>query len=523
MRGNPADPVPDPMMINNFMDFLSLGKQYQVSYNNLQETSRFLYGKEKPLIKSPGFVPEAVYCVCVFWGRFVLREIKILSPSAILGYGFPLASFKQGMDLMPDVIAIDAGSTDPGPYYLGAGISFTDRSAVKRDLEIILEEARRHDIPVLIGSAGGSGALPHLNWCEEIIEEIAADKTLHFKMAVITADIDKDTVCHALEEGRITPLGPIAPAGKEDIADSTYIVGQMGITTLVKALSAGADVVLAGRCYDPAVFAALPALMGFDLGPAIHLGKILECAAIAAVPGSGSDCMFGRLYQDHFIVEPLSPERRCTVTSVAAHTLYEKSDPVVLPGPDGSLDLKDTKFEQIDDRRVRVSGSRFIKTPEPTVKLEGAKRVGFRTVSIAGARDPVFIENLEQILDGVKKRVADNFSALPDKKYRLMFNIYGRNGVMGSREPNSRIGHEIGIVIEAVASSQDMANTICGFARSTLLHYGFPGRLCTAGNLAFPYSPSDFKGGAVYEFTLNHLMHHEDPNKLFPIVRWKDF
>jgi len=480
--------------------------------------------KKKPLIKPPGFAPGAVYFVFgQNRGLITLREMRILSPSAILGYGFPMPSFNRGMDLKPDVIAIDAGSTDPGPYYLGAGISFTDRSAVKRDLEIILEAARKKNIPVLIGSAGGSGALPHLNWCEEIIAEIAAEKNLHFKMAVITADIDKDIVCRALEEGRITPLGPIAQAVREDIEASTYIVGQMGITSLVKALVAGADVVLAGRCYDPAVFAALPALRGFDLGPAIHLGKILECAAIAAVPGSGSDCMFGCLYQDHFIVEPLSSERRCTVTSVAAHTLYEKSDPVVLPGPDGSLNLKNTKFEQIDDRRVKVSGSRFLKDPEPTVKLEGAKRVGLRTISIAGARDPVFLENLDQILAGVKKRVADNFSAMTDKKYRLMFNVYGRDGVMGSREPRRRMGHEIGIVIEVVAPTQDMANTICGFARSTMLHYGFPGRLCTAGNLAFPYSPSDFKGGVVYEFTLNHLMHHEDQNKLFPVVGWKDF
>ena len=34
----------------------------------------------------------------------------------------------------PDVLAVDAGSTDPGPYYLGAGVPFTNRRAVQRDL-----------------------------------------------------------------------------------------------------------------------------------------------------------------------------------------------------------------------------------------------------------------------------------------------------------------------------------------------------------------------------------------------------
>ena len=52
-------------------------------------------------------------------------EFKILSPTAILGYGFPEESFKRGMAEKPDLIAVDAGSTDPGPYYLGAGKAFT--------------------------------------------------------------------------------------------------------------------------------------------------------------------------------------------------------------------------------------------------------------------------------------------------------------------------------------------------------------------------------------------------------------
>ena len=82
--------------------------------------------------------------------------IKVLSPTAILGYGFPVSSFEAGMAKLPDCIAVDAGSTDPGPYYLGAGISFTDRYAVKRDLSIMIQAGIEHHIPVLIGSAGGS-------------------------------------------------------------------------------------------------------------------------------------------------------------------------------------------------------------------------------------------------------------------------------------------------------------------------------------------------------------------------------
>ena len=42
-----------------------------------------------------------------------LPPIRILSPTAILGYGFPETSFASGLALNPDVIAVDAGSTDP--------------------------------------------------------------------------------------------------------------------------------------------------------------------------------------------------------------------------------------------------------------------------------------------------------------------------------------------------------------------------------------------------------------------------
>ncbi|WP_201258080.1 hypothetical protein, partial [Piscirickettsia litoralis] len=97
---------------------------------------------------------------------------------------------------------------------------------------------------------------------------------------------------------------------------------------------------LAGRTYDPSAFAALPIMQGFDPGLSYHCGKILECAAIAATPGSGADCALGVIKEDTFELIPLSEERTFTPESVAAHSLYEKSDPYNLPGPGGYLDLK---------------------------------------------------------------------------------------------------------------------------------------------------------------------------------------
>ena len=442
---------------------------------------------------------------------------RVLSPTAILGYGFPMASFTEGMRHKPHVIAVDAGSTDPGPWYLGAGASFTDRNAVKRDLEIMISAAIEADIPVVIGSAGGSGGEPHLQWNLEIIREIALEKGLRFPMAVIHAEIDKETVRDAWKAGRVTPLHSAPELTEPELDATVRIVGQMGMEPFLAALDTGARVILAGRSYDPAVFAAMAVKHGFDRGLAIHMGKILECGAIASTPGSGSDCLMGWLYHDRFEVEPLNPVRACTTLSVAAHTLYEKTDPYRLPGPGGLLDLTGTAFEAVNERRVKVSGSRFIPAEKKTIKLEGVKSLGFRTVSIAGARDPIFIGQIDAILEAVRERVADNFGGR-NLSYRLEFRQYGRTGVMGALEPHpDQLPHELGIVIEALADTQETANTIVSFARSTLLHFGYPGRMSTAGNLAFPYSPSDFKVGEVFGFSLYHLIEVDDPRSLFPM------
>lgn len=444
-----------------------------------------------------------------------MKEYRILSPTGIVGYGFPEESFRAGVAKKPDLIACDAGSTDPGPYYLGSGIPFTNATAVKRDMTLMLKAACELNIPLVIGSAGGSGADVHVAREVDIIRQIAREQKLTFKLAVISAEFDKDVLVEQLRAGRIETLYPAPMPTEDDIRQSTHVVAQMGVEPIIRALDDGAQVVLCGRCYDPAAFAAPPIRLGYDKALALHMGKILECAAICATPGSGSDCIMGYLGEDYFCVEPLAPERKCTPTSVSAHTLYEKSNPYLLPGPGGHLDLSGCTFTAETDRRVRVTGSKFVPEPVPSVKLEGAKQAGFRTISICGNRDPIFLSQIDGILEDVKKRTADNLSA--DYDFRLDFIVYGKNGVMGALEPDGRLlGNEAGIVIDAVADTQEHSAAVCSVARSTLLHYGYPGRIATAGNLAFPFSPSDVKVGAIYVFSVYALLRSEDPASLFP-------
>jgi len=346
------------------------------------------------------------------------------------------------------------------------------------------------------------------------MKEIAVENVLGFEMAVIYADLDQTVVLDAFEKGRIRPLSPAPELSLEEIKKSKAIVAQMGAEPVINALEAGFQIIVCGRCYDPVPFAAPAIKLGYDPGLALHMGKILECAAIAASPGSGSDCVLGTLYPDCFELESLNAGRQFTRVSTAAHSLYEKSDPYLLPGPGGTLDLGRTRFEALDGGRVRVSGTRFIPAVPYTIKLEGVKHSGFRSISIAGIRDPILIGQIDSVLESVKAQAMD----MAGPESQILFHVFGKDGVMGELEPEkSPTSHELGLVIEAVAPSQVKADAACSIIRSTLLHYGYPNRISTAGNLAFPYSPSDISCGEVYEFNIYHLMETDDPAVFFPM------
>ncbi len=439
--------------------------------------------------------------------------MKILSLNGLLGYGYDRGSLEAAKAMEIDCIGVDAGSTDPGPHYLGSGTSFTNRSAVKRDVELALPYAIEKKIPFIIGTAGGSGANVHVKWLREIIEEIAKERGLRFRMAVIETEVPKEYVLRKMDEGKVVNMAAGFELTKENVERCAHIVSQVGVGPIMEAMKTGADVILCGRCCDTAIYAAPAILAGMDEGLAVHMAKIMECGALCAEPMTASDCMVATIEKDSFTLEPANPDRRCTIARVAAHTMYEQGNPYYIYEPDGMADLKDSDYRQVSDRAVRVTNSKFIHAAEPTLKLEGSMLAGYRTITIAGVNDPETILRFDGIMDAVKGFVGKNMEGKvsPDD-YSILLHKYGMplsGKGWGDRVPDCGMG----VVIEVVAKTQDIANTICALTRARTLHTDYPGRKSTAGNLAFPYSPSDIPCGPVYTFGIYHLVKTDDLNE----------
>src|SRR3954451_10312509 len=192
----------------------------------------------------------------------------MLSTSGILGYGFAEESRKIGMSWEPHVIGCDGGSTDPGPYYLGSGKSFTSRLSAKRDLRLMLLAAVAARIPCIIGTAGGAGGEPHLPGTADLVRGIARGEGLSFRMALIHSEQSKASLIERAENGTTRPLGKMAPLDRAIIERAERIVGMMGPDPINRALDGGAKVVLPGRSSDPAQWAGPAMRAGIPPAPA---------------------------------------------------------------------------------------------------------------------------------------------------------------------------------------------------------------------------------------------------------------
>ena len=438
--------------------------------------------------------------------------LRILAASGQLGYGIPQAALERGLLRAPQLIGCDMGSIDPGPYYLGSGAMAAPAAMVLRDLELVLLGALRLGVPLIIGSAGTAGARPQREATVDLLRQIADKHALKFRLTTVASDLDPAQVIEARRAGRLVPIGPMPMPSEDEVLQCSHIVGQCGTETLARALRELPDVLLAGRACDTAIFATLPEMLGYPAGLCLHMAKIVECTSLCCRP-AGRDAMLAEIGMDSFTLESMNPEAHATPASVAAHALYEQADPFEVHEPMGTLLLHDARYEAIDAHRTRVAGARWQPRECPTLKIEGAARVGERCVLLAGVADPTLLEQLPTVLGVVEERVR----GLVLGSWSVHSHIYGQGAVhVLPAQQQSR--HEAGLVIEFIAPDAQLARTAAGVFKQNLLHYGFAGRMSTAGNLAFAFTPSELDAGTAYRFVLYHVMQDAPLHDIFRIA-----
>ncbi|HEX6479066.1 MAG TPA: acyclic terpene utilization AtuA family protein [Ktedonobacteraceae bacterium] len=448
-----------------------------------------------------------------------MDEIRYIA-GTLIGAGVDTGSLNEALRENPHFIACDAGTTDAGPFSLGSGQPAFARAAVKRDLAAFLEAGHRAGIPVLIGSAGTAGTDAQVNWTLDILKEVARETGVNVRTAVIYAEQEKDTLIELFRQERIKPLDAAPHLDEDTIKGSTHIVGMMGAEPLQSALMEGVDFILAGRCSDSALYAALPIMHGFPEGLAWHAGKVVECGTLACET-VGKGMMFVRLRHDHFLVKPFGQGLRCTPQSVAAHSLYENVDPFHFTECSGTVDITGATYEAVDPITVRVANSRFHPAEAYTVKLEGAELLGYQTVMIGGIRDPFLLRQLDSWLAHVRRYIEETIARVlgnqvTEKDYHLVFHVYGRDGVMGSLEPEREVNpKEVGIVLEVTATTQQLATIIAQLSRQPLLHYPIAEWHGAITTFAYLHNPPHIERGAVYRFNLHHVVILRSPLELF--------
>jgi len=447
-----------------------------------------------------------------------MKSTKVLVPSGVLGLGFDLKALNSGMKNKPDIIAIDGGSTDSGPFSLGSGTSKYSRAAVKAEWKSLMLAREKAKIPLIVGSSGTCGTNYMVDWMEDITIELAKELDQSLKIAKLYCEQDKNYIKNNFKNNKVSPLNPAPYLDINLIDNMTNIVALAGAEQIQECLKTGADIILTGRTTDTAIISALPLMKGADPGASWHGAKIAECGALCSSnPTSG--VILVEFDEIGFTVEAMAKNAFCTPDTVAAHMLYENADPFILLEPGGHMDVTNACYNPINKRKVRVEGATWHPSKIYNVKLEGARIVGYQTSLLVLLRDNNYVQNVKEWTEKLSKFLKKEIKLrmkLDISDYSLDFRHIGLNSTLGELEKNRGNPVEVGVLCIVTSKRNKLSTEIAKLINPFLLH--FPLTINEElPTFAFPYSPVHSDRGCVYEFSLNHLLELNNPMDAFQI------
>lgn len=302
------------------------------------------------------------------------------------------------------------------------GLGYNDRLTER--MEKILPLAHKDHVKVItnMGAANVAGAVAET---VRIARELglAGLKIAGVEGDDITGQIGRYEDRPLLESG--APLGSL-----KDIVSANVYLGAAGI---VEALKRGADIVITGRCADPALFLA-PLIYEFGwqsddlLGKGTAVGHLLECGGYLT---GGYFAGLGRSHVDDvwdfgYPIAEVREDGSFCVTKLPGsggrldratcieQLLYEIHDPANYITPDVVADFSHIQFEEVGPSRVKVTGATG-RPATPTYKVSIGYRdgvIGTTEISNGGYGA---IERCEIMIEGAKKMWMKRIGRMPEE------------------------------------------------------------------------------------------------------------
>ena len=261
-------------------------------------------------------------------------------------------------------------------------------SYLVRRMEPLLPLAFKKHVKIITNMGGAN--------VKKAVEKLAEIAEKHQLKGLKIIGVEGDDVFENLKKYEDLPLME-REGCLRDIAEPVAANAYVGCEPIVEALKRGADVVITGRCADPALFLApLVYSFGWDMkdydmmGRGTVVGHLLECADQVsggnfAIPGEKDverlwdiGFPYADVLEDGtaYISKVAGTGGRVDVQTCTEQLVYEIHDPTKYLTPNCVADFSHVRLEQDGPDRVKVTGATGYERPE-TLKVSVGYKDGY--------------------------------------------------------------------------------------------------------------------------------------------------